>query len=107
MTPDPALSLAITERSDGAVIPVRVIPRAGRSAVAGVRDGALLVRLAAAPLKGAANDALLRLLAGSLGVPKTRLTVISGDRARGKRVHVAGAAAADLARQLSTILRGT
>ena len=48
---------------------IRVIPRAGRSGFAGLRDGALIVKLAAAPVDGAANDELIALLAKTLRVP--------------------------------------
>lgn len=69
---------------------VRVIPRAGRSEVAGLRDGAVLVRLAAAPVDGAANEELIALLSKALKVPKRDISIVSGDRSRSKRVRVAG-----------------
>ena len=75
--------------SSGA-IDVRVIPRAGRSAIAGLRDGAILVRLAAAPVEGAANAELIDLLARALRVPKRDISIVSGERSRTKRVRVAG-----------------
>jgi len=68
---------------------VRVIPRAGRSGFAGLRDGALLVRLAAAPVDGAANDELIAMLARALHLPKRNITIISGERSRSKRLRVA------------------
>ena len=69
---------------------VRVIPRAGRSGFAGLRDGALLVRLAAAPVDGAANDELIALLAATLKIPKRDISLISGERSRTKRIRIAG-----------------
>lgn len=69
---------------------VRVIPRAGRSGFAGLRGGALLVRLAAAPVDGAANDELIALLAKTLKIPKRDITIVSGERARSKRIRIAG-----------------
>ena len=69
---------------------VRVIPRAGRSGFAGLRSGALLVRLAAAPVDGAANDELVALIAKALRVPKRDVTIVSGERARSKRIRIAG-----------------
>jgi len=69
---------------------VRVIPRAGRSGFAGLRDGALLVRLAAAPVDGAANDELIGLLAKTLRIPKRDITIVSGERSRSKRIRIAG-----------------
>ncbi len=79
----------------GIVIAVRVVPRAGRSGIAGTRDGALLVRLNAAPVDGAANDELIELLAGALDVPKRAVSIVSGGRSRSKRVRVAGIAVDD------------
>lgn len=67
-----------------------MVPRAGRSGVAGTRDGALLVRLAAAPVDGAANAELIEVLARALDLPKRRIEIVSGDRSRSKRVRVIG-----------------
>jgi uncharacterized protein (TIGR00251 family) len=76
--------------ADGILIDVRVIPRAGRSGIAGIRDGALLVRLTAPPVEGAANTELIEVLASALGVPKRAVTLASGERSRQKRVRVGG-----------------
>jgi uncharacterized protein len=86
----------------GVIIDVRVVPRAGRSAVAGTRGGALLVRLAATPVEGAANTELVELLAGVLGVPKRAVTIESGLRSRAKRVRVDGVAADAVRKALGT-----
>jgi len=69
---------------------VRVRPRAGRSGLAGLREGAVLVRLAAAPVDGAANDELVAVLARALDLPKHAITIVSGERSRRKRVRVQG-----------------
>lgn len=66
-----------------------MIPRAGRSGFAGLRDGALLVRLAAAPVDGAANDELVALVARALHLPKRDVAIISGERSRSKRLRIA------------------
>lgn len=71
-------------------IDVRVVPRAGRSEVAGLRDGAVVIRLAAAPVDGAANAELIDVLARALRVPKRDVTLVSGERSRNKRVRIAG-----------------
>jgi uncharacterized protein (TIGR00251 family) len=68
---------------------VRVIPRADRSGFAGMRDGALLVRLAAAPVDGAANAELIALIARALHLPRRDITIVSGERSRSKRIRVA------------------
>jgi uncharacterized protein len=67
-----------------------VILRAGRSGFAGLREGALLVRLAAAPVGGAANNELIALLAKALKIPKRDIAIVSGERSRTKRVSIAG-----------------
>lgn len=71
-------------------ITVRVTPRAGRDAIDGWRDGALRVRLSAAPADGRANDALVRLIAGSLGVAPGAVTIVHGAKSRVKVLDVAG-----------------
>jgi len=73
---------------------VRVQPRASRDALAGEREGALLVRLTAPPVEGAANEALARLLGRALGVAPSAVRVVGGATGRNKRVAVAGLDAA-------------
>jgi uncharacterized protein len=80
----------VQDAPDGVVVSVRVVPRAPVSRIDGVRAGALLVRLQAAPVDGAANDALVAVLADALGVPRRHVTILSGARSRDKRVHVRG-----------------
>ena len=80
----------IVATEGGVLIDVRVIPRAGRSGLAGTRDGALLVRLNAPPVDGAANTELIEVLARALAVPKRAVTLVTGDRSRRKRVRVEG-----------------
>jgi uncharacterized protein len=67
-----------------------VIPRAPRTRVDGTRGGAILIRLAAPPVDGAANDALIAFLADALDLPRRSIRIISGDKSRDKRVHIEG-----------------
>jgi uncharacterized protein (TIGR00251 family) len=69
---------------------VKVTPRAGRDEVTGVDDGVLRVRLAAAPVDGGANRALLRTLARELRTAPSTLELVGGEHARVKRVRVHG-----------------
>jgi uncharacterized protein (TIGR00251 family) len=69
---------------------VRVRPRARRDALDGVRDGALVVRLAAPPVDGRANAALLRFLGRRLGVAPARVRLLHGETGRDKLVRVDG-----------------
>jgi len=95
---------------DGIILALRASPKAGRDAIAGVvtaDDGRdwLAVRLAAAPTDGAANEALVRLLAKALGVAKRDVTLASGASSRLKRLHISGDPAA-LAAALTKIIEG-
>jgi hypothetical protein len=75
---------------DGVIIRVRVIPRAGKPGPAGTRGEAVLVRLAAPPVDGAANDELIEVLATTLQVPRRAVSIVGGARSRAKRVRVTG-----------------
>ena len=80
----------ISAVTDGVIISVRVIPRAGRSEIAGVREGALLVRLNAPPVDGAANTELIEVLAEALDVSKRDISIASGMTSKQKRIKVSG-----------------
>lgn len=75
-------------------------PPRPRDAIAGWQDGVLRVHVTAPPVDGRANDALERLLAKSLGVPKSAVGVLSGAKARDKIVAVAGIDRAEALRRL-------
>lgn len=88
---------------------VRVTPRAGRDAIEGIARGDddrgwLSVKLCAAPSDGAANEALVRLLAKALGVARRDVTLASGATSRLKRLDIRGDPAR-LAAALETIVR--
>ena len=94
---------AISGATDAAVlISVRVIPRAGKSGIAGLRGDALLVRLHAPPVDGAANDELIAVLARALAVPRRAVSIASGERSRQKSVRVSGIDAATAAARLAS-----
>jgi uncharacterized protein (TIGR00251 family) len=90
----------ITDTPEGAILDITVIPRAGKTMIAGSRGGAILVRLAAAPVDGAANTALTTLLAGLLDIPKRQVVLLSGQASRNKRVKVVGISAAIVRQRL-------
>jgi uncharacterized protein (TIGR00251 family) len=72
------------------VIDVRVIPRARTTEFGGERHGAYLVRLAAPPVDGAANAALIAFLADAFGLPRRAVRIVGGERGRAKRVAIEG-----------------
>jgi len=83
----------VREETGGAVLELLVQPRASRTRVAGEHDGRLKVQLAAPPVDGEANAALLEFLARSLGVKRSDVTLLAGEAGRRKRVRVAGLSA--------------
>lgn len=69
-----------------------------------MRGGILLVRLAAPPVEGAANEALIAFIASALDRPKRDIDIVAGQKSRDKRLRVAGARADDVRVRLSAIL---
>jgi uncharacterized protein (TIGR00251 family) len=84
---------------------VRVQPRASRDALGGEREGALVVRLTAPPVDGAANEALTRILGRALGVAPSAVRIASGASGRRKRVAVSGIDAATARERLGARMR--
>ena len=80
-------------------------PRASRDAFAAGTDEHFTARLAAPPVEGAANAALVPLVARAFGVPKRAVTLIAGDTARRKRLAIAGDA--DALAKIAASLYGT
>lgn len=87
----------LRDTPDGVSLAIKVIPRAGVTKIAGTREGRLLIRLAAAPVDGAANDALINFLSELLKVPARQISVAAGAHSRNKTVMVAGVTAAQAA----------
>jgi uncharacterized protein (TIGR00251 family) len=90
--------LAVTERSGCVRFTVRVQPRASRSAVDGRYGDALKVRISSPPVDGAANDALIDVLAKALDVPRRSVRIVAGATSRMKIVEVDGVSGAQVMR---------
>ena len=88
------MALDLRDTRGGLSLRVRVQPRASKNAMGGEREGALVVRLKALPVEGAANEALARFLGKALGVAPRAVRVVSGATSRSKVVRVAGIDAA-------------
>ncbi|MDD5248713.1 MAG: DUF167 family protein [Rhodocyclaceae bacterium] len=91
----------LREDSDGVVLTLHIQPGAKRTETAGLHGDALKIRLAAPPVDGRANDALVAFLAKALGVPKAHVDLVAGQSSRAKRVRVAGVSAAAATAALS------
>ncbi len=88
--------LEIEQRGKQLLLRVRVQPRAARTAVAGVLQGALKVRLTAPPLDDRANRQLVQWLASLLELPKSRIELVSGHKSRRKTLSIQGLAESEL-----------
>jgi hypothetical protein len=73
-----------------ATLQIRLQPRGRRDEIVGERDGRIVIRVTAPPLEGRANEALRELLAKRLGIAKSKVTVVRGQRSRDKTVRVEG-----------------
>jgi uncharacterized protein (TIGR00251 family) len=90
----------ITVTATGVRLQVHVQPRASRTELAGRHGDAIKVRLAAPPVNGAANDALVRFLSERLEVPRSAVRLVAGTTGRAKVVAVDGIGPAEACRRL-------
>jgi hypothetical protein len=90
----------ITPGRGGVRLGVRVVPRASRAEVGGIRDGRLVVRVTAPPVEGAANDAVLDVIAGALGIPRRAVSILAGATHREKTVVIVGLTEAEVRQRL-------
>ena len=80
--------LKIQEIDDGIVFTVKVVPGSSRTAIGGLLDGMLKVKVSAAPEKGKANHCLAEFLAKQLSVKKNAVTIISGQSNPIKKIQI-------------------
>jgi uncharacterized protein (TIGR00251 family) len=99
--PDQAtLPAFVTQRRDGAVLSVYLTPRSSNSGIGPFEVDTVRVRVTAAAVDGAANAALIRLLAESVRVPKSMIEIVAGKSARRKRLLIRGLDATELLKRL-------
>ena len=80
----------LTDTPAGAVLNLRIIPRAHKNAIQGELGDALKIRLCAPPVEGAANAALIEFLSDAFSIPRARVQLLAGATSRNKRVLLAG-----------------
>lgn len=90
----------IRETADGATFAVRVHPRAKKNAITGEVGDALRISLTAPPVDGRANEACIAFLAELLNLPRTSITITSGQSSRNKLIRVAGISAEEVRRRV-------
>lgn len=84
----------------GARLSVRVQPRASKNEITGWSEGVLRVRLTAPPVDGAANEALVAFMAGTLGVRRADIALVSGEKSRTKTLEITGLTEAQMLQRL-------
>jgi len=92
----------ITPGSDknGTLLPVRVKPRGRANAVEGVRQDALLITVTAAPADGAANAAVIEVVAEALDCPRSTLAIVRGHKSRDKVIGIKNLSPAQVSARL-------
>jgi uncharacterized protein (TIGR00251 family) len=86
-------ALIVQDTKAGAVLSVHIQPRASTTEYVGIQGNAIKIRVAAPPVDGAANDELIRFLAGQLSIPTSSVRIHSGASGRHKHILVKGATA--------------
>jgi uncharacterized protein (TIGR00251 family) len=96
------IEFQITAR--GVILPVHAQPGARKNGITGVHAGRLKVTVTQPPEKGKANEAIVKLLAGLLGIKRSQVTLLAGDASKLKSFLIAGVNLAELQGRLSSIL---
>ncbi len=92
--------IPIKDTAQGATFAIRVQPRASRNAIQGEMGDALKIALTTPPVEGRANAAVIEFLAKILDVPRSSVTIASGETNRNKVIRVHGLSAAAVAERL-------
>jgi uncharacterized protein (TIGR00251 family) len=94
--------ISVRDTSAGVSFAVKVQPRARKNAITGVVGDALKLALTAPPVDGRANEACIEFFAKLLEVPRSSVTIASGETSRNKVIRVAGLSADEVQRRLRT-----
>jgi uncharacterized protein (TIGR00251 family) len=86
----------IRETAKGLEVPVHVQPRARRTELGGVHNGALKLKVSAPPVDDAANRAVVEFFSEMMGIPRSRIQIIAGLKSRDKVLRIAGASLRNL-----------
>lgn len=86
----------VTENDSGIIIPIKVQPNASKERIVGEYNGQLKIAVTAAPEKGKANKAIIKLLSERLNIKVSSIKVISGETSREKKLFIEGLKASSL-----------
>lgn len=82
--------MKITKTPDGIKLGIKVIPSASKCEIAGIAEEYLKIKLDVPPVEGKANEKCVKFLAKLLQVPKTSISIISGEKSRTKILFIRG-----------------
>jgi len=82
--------LKITKLTDGIKISVKIIPNSSKCEIAGIIDNSLRIKLDVPPIEGKANEKCIKFLSKLLGVSKTSINIISGEKSKNKILYIKG-----------------
>jgi uncharacterized protein (TIGR00251 family) len=88
--------ISITESGGSVAFSVKVHPHARKNAITGELDGAMKISLTSPPIDGKANDACIEFIAKFLKVPRSSVTITSGQSSRRKLIRVSGLSAEEV-----------
>lgn len=94
----------ILQDGDWLTFAVRLQPRSSRNEIAGLLDGALKIRLTAPPVEDKANEQLVEFLARQLDIARSQVSLVSGRRAKNKRVAIRGLSEPELRNRITKYL---
>lgn len=97
--------IALEDRADGVILPVKAQAGARRNAVRGEQTGMLKVSVTQAPEKGKANQAIIEVLAKTFDLKRSQIELVSGEAASQKRFLIRECSLADLAERINALLR--
>jgi uncharacterized protein (TIGR00251 family) len=98
------MAVKLSEVTGGVRIAIKVVPGASRDRIVGVLGDSLKVAVSKPPAGGAANAAVVKLLAEALGVPAGHVTIVRGQTNPRKEVQIEGISAAELANRIDELL---
>jgi uncharacterized protein len=88
--------VGIKETPEGVILQIHVVPRSGKSEIAGVHGDALKLKIAAPPVEGQANAECIRFLSDILGIKKKQVRILSGHKSKKKTVAIEGVGRKDI-----------
>ncbi len=92
--------ITLSQQGEDVLLPVKIVPKSSRDKIVGELDGALKITVSAAPEKGAANAAVCKLIAKTLGLRTAQVTVEAGHGSPRKTLRINGLVVATVREKL-------